>query len=66
MFFRDFQECFFHCSIQGMSDWTEDVGFGRQRLTGTNPGVITLCQELPKKYVVWSTKHNIYIEMATS
>lgn len=35
-----------------MSDWTEDVEFGRQRLTGTNPGAITLCQELPIKYVV--------------
>ncbi|XP_033121661.1 allene oxide synthase-lipoxygenase protein-like [Anneissia japonica] len=36
----------------GMYHWRSDVEFGKQRLTGCNPGIIRLCTEIPENFAV--------------
>lgn len=44
--------------MQGMTDWAKDSEFGRQKLIGTNPGLIKVCTELPKLCVLNKELHH--------
>ncbi|XP_033121628.1 arachidonate 5-lipoxygenase-like, partial [Anneissia japonica] len=50
---------------KGMHHWRSDVEFGKQRLTGCNPGIIRLCTEIPENFAVTNEMLQPLLEQMT-
>ncbi|CAH1793219.1 unnamed protein product [Owenia fusiformis] len=49
----------------GLERWHKDVEFGSQRLTGCNPTLISLCQEIPQNFPVTPVMVEPFLEGQT-
>ncbi|CAH1793216.1 unnamed protein product [Owenia fusiformis] len=64
---EDFQNVF-GCIFKrpyGLERWHKDVEFGSQRLTGCNPTLISLCQEIPQNFPVTPVMVEPFLEGQT-
>lgn len=49
---KDYESLFVRGQLEvpdGLTNWREDAEFGQQRLSGVNPIMIELCQQIPER-----------------